>query len=184
MIDNKKYDEVQNYIEGLKTELGGEEKVVNKLTALQSYLKDGLPRYQDILKEQGRELPQAPDGIEYRNMGTMESQIFSVLKVRLCSGRKSFLKKGANYLSKVCAEYYENDGDIDIEKVENDIVIDESVEKWINEIEENVKKNKKSHRANAKQTELYNYAQSSIIEYTPELKEILKLAEPTSLIYR
>ncbi len=61
IIADKRYNEVQNYIENLKYELGGEEKVVNQLKTLQSYLSEGLPRYQDILKEQGKELPKAPE---------------------------------------------------------------------------------------------------------------------------
>lgn len=184
IIKEKRYNEVQGYIENLKYELGGEEKVVKNLKRLQSYLKNGLPRYQDILKEEGRELPKAPEGIEYRNMGTMESQIFTVLEVRLCSGRKAFAKKGASYLSKICATYYENVGEIELEKIENEIKIDNTVETWIQEIEENVKKNKKVHRVNLKETEEYNYTQSTLIEKTPELKELLKLAEPTALMYR
>ncbi len=184
IIKEKRFDEVQGYIENLKYELGGEEKVVNKLKALQSYLKNGLPRYQDILKEQGRKMPEPPKNIEYRDMGTMESQIFTVLKVRLMSGRKAFAKKGASYLSKVCAEYYQEKGNIELEKIESTIPIDNSVEEWIREIEENVRKNKKVHRVNLKETEEYNYAQSTVIEMTPELKQLIKLAEPTALIYR
>lgn len=184
IIEEKRYTEVQDYIENLKYELGGEEKAVKKLETLKSYLKNGLPRYQDILKEQGREMPQPPKDVEYRDMGTMESQIFSVLKVRLCSGRKSFLKDGASYLSKVCAEYFETKGDIELEKIESDIPIDNSIEEWIKEIEENVKKNKNIHRVNLKQTEENKYAQATIIELSPKLKEVLKLAEPTALMYR
>lgn len=85
LLEDKKYSEVSDYIEKLKYELGGEEKVVKKLNTLQSYLSTGLARYQDILKEQGKELPEPPKDIEYHNMGTMESQIFTVLKVKLCS---------------------------------------------------------------------------------------------------
>lgn len=184
MIEEKRYNEVQGYIENLKYELGGEEKTVKKLKTLQSYLKNGLPRYQDVLKEQGRELPQAPENIEYRNMGTMESQIFSVLKVRLCSGRKSFTKDGASYLSKVCALYSENVGNIEIEKIESAVPIDNSVEEWINEIEENVRKNKKIHRADRKLIEENRYMQGKIIENTQQLKEIKKYLEPTALMYR
>lgn len=184
IIEEKKYDEVQAYIENLKYELGGEEKDVKKLVALQSYLKIGLPRYQDILKEQGRDIPEPPKDVEYRNMGTMESNIFKVLKVRMCSGRKAFTKNGASYLSKVCAEYNEKNGKVEIEKIESKIPIDNSVEEWIREIEENVNKNKKMHRADRKEINLYKYAQGNIILMTPELKEIIKLLEPTALMYR
>lgn len=184
LLKQKRYAEVPIYIDNLKKELGGEEKVVKKLDTLKSYLKDGLPRYQDILVEQGKEMPEPPKGIEYRDMGTMESQIFTVLKVRLCSGRKAFLKLGASYLAKICAEYYETNGEIEIEKIENDIPMDNSVENWINEIEENVKRNKKIHRVNLKETEEDTHNRGTVIGITPKLQELLKFAEPTALMYR
>lgn len=176
MIEEKRYSEVQGYIENLKYELGGEEKTVKKLNKLQSYLKDGMPRYQDILTEQGKELPEAPEGVEYRNPGIMESQIFTVLKVRLGSGRKSFGKKGASYLAKVCVTKVENNGNIEIEKIEKPIKIDNSVEEWIKEIEENVRKNKKNHRANRKETEKNNTTMNVIIK-SKFMKEIMKMRE-------
>ena len=180
LLDEKRYNDIPKYIEYLKYELGGEEKTVKKLTTLQKYLKDGLPRYQELAEE----IPEAPDGIEYRDMGIMESQIFSVLKVKLCSGRKSWSKEGSTYMSKICAIYAETNGDIKINNIQEEIKINNEVEEWIKQIEENVKKNKRNHRADRKMTEEYNYAQAKIIEYSPELKQILQLAEPTALIYR
>lgn len=59
--------------------VGGEEKYVKKIEKLESYLSEGLPRYQDILEEKNIEMPEAPDGIEYRNPGIMESQILPYL---------------------------------------------------------------------------------------------------------
>ena len=173
IIKEKKFNEVSGYIENLKYKLGGEEKVIIKLKKLQSYLKNGLPRYQDILKEQGREVPKAPEGIEYRNPGIMESQIFTVLEVRLSSGRKSFSKNGASYLSKVCAIKVANEGKIELEKIEEPIQIDNSIEEYINEIEENVKKNKRIHRANRKETKVNNIINNIIIN-SKFMKEILK----------
>ena len=152
IIDEKRFDEVEKYIENLKSELGGEEKIVKNLKTLQSYLKDVLPRYQDVLKERKQEMPKAPEGIEYRNPGIMESQIFTVLKVRLGSGRKSFCKLGASYLAKVCALKVEEKNQISLEKIEEPIKIDNSFEEWISAIEENIKNNKQ-HRANRKETE-------------------------------
>ena len=46
---------------------GGEETVVKKIEKLESYLAKGLPRYQEVLEQQNKEMPQAPDGIEYLN---------------------------------------------------------------------------------------------------------------------
>ena len=36
---------------------GGEEKAIEKIERLKSYLSDGLPRYQDVLEQQGKEIP-------------------------------------------------------------------------------------------------------------------------------
>jgi len=133
LVNTKQYDKIQSTIEKLKFELGGEYNVVKKLKTLQSYLSKDLARYTDIA-----EIPEAPEGIEYRTMGTQESQIFSKLKKRFCSGRKAFSKHGANALAKVCVLSEK----FSIEDVEAPIPVDTSVEDWIKEIEENVKRNK------------------------------------------
>ena len=133
LVKTKQYDKIEKAIEGLKVELGGEYKAVKKLNTLQSYLSSGLDRYQDIV-----EVPEAPKGIEYRNMGTQESQIFSKLKKRFCSGRKAFSEHGANALAKICVLSEK----FSLEEIEMPIPIDTSVEDWIKEIEENVRKNR------------------------------------------
>ena len=134
LINKKEYEKIQPRIEKLKYEVGGEEKAVKKLKKLQSYLSSGLKRYQDVV-----EIPEAPEGIEYRNMGTQESQIFSKLKKRFCSGRKAFSEHGANALAKICVlgEKFK------IEDIETEIPMDTSAEEWIRELEENVKRNRK-----------------------------------------
>ena len=85
LIAEKRYDEVPVYLEYLKYEVGGEESAINKIDRLKSYLSEGLPRYQDILEKQNRTMPEAPEGIEYKNPGVMESQIFTVLTKRFKS---------------------------------------------------------------------------------------------------
>lgn len=141
VVNKKEYNRIQSVIDGLKFELGGEYKGVKKLNKLQSYLSSGLERYQDKI-----DVPEAPEGIEYRNMGTQESQIFSKLKNRFCSGRKAFGIKGANGLAKVCvlSEKFK------IDELEQVIPIDTSVEDWIKEIETQVRKTKKNHYAKEK----------------------------------
>ena len=133
LVKTKQYDKIEKAIDGLKVELGGEYKAVKKLNTLQSYLRSGLERYQDIV-----EVPEAPEGVEYRNMGTQESQIFSKLKKRFCSGRKAFSEHGANALAKICVLSEK----FSLEELETPIPIDTSVEDWIKEIEENVRKNR------------------------------------------
>ena len=85
LIAEKRYDEVPVYLEYLRYEVGGEESAINKIDRLESYLSEGLPRYQDVLEKQNRTMPEAPEGIEYKNPGIMESQIFTVLTKRFKS---------------------------------------------------------------------------------------------------
>ena len=141
LIKNKEYNKIQSAIDGLKFELGGEYKTVKKLEKLQSYLSSGLERYTDLV-----EVPEAPEGIEYRTMGTQESQIFSKLKKRFCSGRKAFRKYSANALAKVCVLNEQ----ISLDDIETPIPIDTSVQDWINEIENKIKGLNKKHYAKEK----------------------------------
>ena len=171
LINNKEYNKIQSAIDGLKYELGGEYQQVKKLNKLQSYLSGDLERYQDIV-----EVPEAPEGIEYRNMGTQESQIFSKLEKRFCSGRKAFSIHGANALSKVCvlSEKFR------IDELEAPIPVDTSVEDWIKEIENNVKVNKRPHIANRKETEENKNIKNVIVEAN-FMKEIMKLRDFTEM---
>ena len=164
LVKTKQYEKLEPAIEGLKYELGGEYKAVEKLKRLQSYLSNDLARYQDI-----EEVPEAPKGIEYRNMGTQESQIFSKLKKRFCSGRKAFGKHGANSLAKVCVLNEK----FSLEELETPIPIDRSVEEWIKEIEENVKANKRIHRADKVLTEDSGLIHNVLTE-ARFMKEIMK----------
>lgn len=171
LINNKEYNKIQSAIDGLKYELGGEYQQVKKLNKLQSYLSGDLERYQDIV-----EVPEAPEGIEYRNMGTQESQIFSKLERRFCSGRKAFSIHGANALSKVCvlSEKFK------IDELETPIPVDTSVEDWIKEIESNVKANKRPHIANRKETKENKNIKNVIVEAN-FMKEIMKLRDFTEM---
>lgn len=171
LVIRKEYKKIPEAIEGLKYELGGEYAAIKKLNKLKSYLSNDLERYQDVIA-----VPKAPEGIEYRNMGTQESQIFSKLKKRFCSGRKAFSNRGANSLAKICvlSEKFK------IEDVETPIPIDTSVEEWIKEIEENVKNNPYKNRANLKLTE----ENKNIKQGTSDLKfikEIMKMKSITSM---
>ena len=168
LINKKEYEKIKTVINGLRYELGGEYQAMKKLNKLESYLSNDLERYQDVL-----EVPEAPEGIEYINMGTQESQIFSKLKKRFCSGRKAFGIRGANALSKVCvlSEKFK------LEDLEKPIPIDTSVQDWIKEIEKKVKINKKNHCAKEKVQESNG---TGVVIGHSELKfmkEIAKLIE-------
>ena len=134
MITSKaSYKKIYNELEEIKYAEGGVYEEVKKIEQVQNYLKTGLKRYSDIA-----EVPEAPKGIEFRTLGTQESQIFSTLKVRLKSGRKAFSIKGANALAKVCILADK----LSLEDIEKPIAIDTSIEKKKKMIEEQVTKNR------------------------------------------
>ena len=130
LINRKQFDKIQPAIDRLKYKLGREYQSVKKLNKLQSYLSGDLERYQDLV-----EVPEAPERIECRNIGTQESQIFSKLKKGFCNEIKAFSIYGANALSQVCvlSEKFK------IDKLE--MPIDTSVE--INDIVNLEKRDKK-----------------------------------------
>ena len=166
LINKKEYEKIKPLINSLRYELGGEYKAMKKLNKLESYLSNDLARYQDVL-----EVPKAPKGIEYRNMGTQESQIFSKLKKRFCSGRKAFGIRGANALSKICvlSEKFK------INELDEPIPIDTSIAEWIKEIEENVIKNKKYRTVQEKTKEgIGVHLVHSDLKF---IKEIFKIKE-------
>lgn len=168
LINKKEYEKIKSAINELRYALGGEYRALKKLNKLESYLSNDLERYQDVV-----EVPEAPEGIEYRNMGTQESQIFSKLKKRFCSGRKAFSIHGANALSKVCvlSEKFKMD---DLEEL---IPIDTSVEDWIKEIEKEVNKTKKNHCAKEKVIESNKTAVIKGYSEIKFMKEMTKLIE-------
>ena len=170
LINQKEYSKIDQSIELLKYKLNGEYNKVKKLDKLKKYLSNDLERYTDLL-----EVPEAPEGIEYRTMGTQESQIFSMLEKRFCSGRKAFSKHGANALSKVCVLRER----FNIEEIEEPIPIDTSVEDWIKEIEKEVNKNKRNHRIEEPHVESIG-AHIAHIENN-FVKEILKIRDISEL---
>ena len=92
MLENKKYTEIHDYIENLKYASGGEEKVVKKLNTLQSYLATGLARYQDILAEKGKELPEAPERYRIPQHGNNGKPDFHSIESKIMQWKKSFFK--------------------------------------------------------------------------------------------
>ena len=95
------FEKVFEKIEQLKYESGGEAKEVEKLSSLESYIRgniDGIVPYKD---REDITLPEAPEGIEYRNLGTMERQV-RIFAARM-KGAKSWSEKGATHLAKIIA---------------------------------------------------------------------------------
>jgi hypothetical protein len=88
-------------IEELKYECGGEEDKVRKLRILESYIKNNADSVMVYRDRAGLDLPEAPEGIEYRTLGTMERNV-GIFAKRM-KGAKSWSEKGASNLAKIIA---------------------------------------------------------------------------------
>lgn len=96
-----KFEKVFEKLQELKYECGGLEDEVKKLTALEVYIKSntgGVVRYNE---RKGVEIPSPPNGITYRNLGTMERNV-NIFAKRM-KGGKSWSVQGASNLSKIIA---------------------------------------------------------------------------------
>jgi len=88
-------------IEDLKYECGGVVSEVKKLTVLEKYIqnnKDGIVVYKD---RENLKIPTPPEGLEYRNLGTMERNV-NIFAKRM-KRAKSWSEKGATNLAKIIA---------------------------------------------------------------------------------
>lgn len=110
LLSEKRVEDLLVYIKGI-SELAEEEADKKKLKELYEYFsnnKEGLIPYQ----ERGLKLPSPPEGLEYRNLGTMEHQVCDGAAKRMKHQKASFSKAGAANLGhilckKVCGNLYE-----------------------------------------------------------------------------
>ena len=110
ILGEKRVEDALMYIKA-NAELATDEKNKEKLTELHQYLlnnKEGLIPY----KERGLEIPIAPEGVEYRQLGTMEHHICDIIAQRMKHRKSSWSISGSENLakiltSKVCRTLYE-----------------------------------------------------------------------------
>ena len=55
-------------------------------------------------QSQNLNLPEPPEGLAYRNMGTMENHVWSMIAKRMKHGHRSWSKWGGNHLAKILAK--------------------------------------------------------------------------------
>jgi len=171
----------------LMYECGGEEAPVKKLQKLQDYLlanKEGLRPYH--LRE-GINVPKAPEGLFYRNLGTMEHNICDVLAQRMKGRKMSWSVKGANNLSKILAEKFSGRLYTTVNKLLYGAIPDEKFE----EIVEAVKKVAEKGFTTTKKQKTYKIHKASLpfegCAVTEGRKAIRKIFDDrcaTDLIYR
>lgn len=101
-INEKDIDGLFEHLEIYKDSLSDEDEIY-KAKELIRYLKnnkEGLIPYQ----ERGIDLPESPDGLLYRNMGTMESNVWTVIAKRMKKNHTTWSIKGGNNLAKILAK--------------------------------------------------------------------------------
>ena len=102
LLSEEKIEELFDYLETYKNSLGEESEMEEAQDLIRYYEnnREGLVPYQS----QGLELPKHPEGLEYRNMGTMENHVWSVIARRMKHNHSSWSRRGGNHLSKILAK--------------------------------------------------------------------------------
>ena len=91
-----------SYLETYRDSLGNQEEI-DQAEELLTYFRnneEGLRPY----GERGLTIPQSPEGLTYRNMGTMEGHIWSIIAGRMKHNHTTWSKAGANHLAKILAK--------------------------------------------------------------------------------
>lgn len=187
MFWKKQYKQMLEYVEMLKYKYDGEYEEVKKLEELQKYLekrKDSMKRYNDDENIKKKlKIYSKETGLKYRNMGCQESNNYCRLTRRMKHRRMSWSINGSENIAKVITTYA-SESCVDITKHLNIQLLPESfieyAEKYINEIEQNIKEIKKQK---VKAKKIYTFKQGSLNGY-PQLRKILENKAISELIYR
>ena len=101
------------YIETYRDSVSGKDS--ENAEKLLDYLRnnrDGLIPY----KDRGLNIPEPPEGIEYRNMGTQENHNFTIITARMKNNRTSWSLDGATNMAKVLTEIENNTLEMTVQK--------------------------------------------------------------------
>lgn len=132
LLEQEEIDEMFSYLEIYKNSIS-EEAEIEKAGILQNYFehnREGLLPYQ----KQGIELPESPEGLEYRNMGAMENHVWSVIARRMKHNHTSWSKRGGNHLSKLLAKKCSGKLEEVTRKLQSPVFEEEQVEEIWNDI--------------------------------------------------
>ena len=190
MFWKEQFKEMIEYVESLKYKYDGECEEVEKLEELKKYLekrKENLKRYNSS-KEVKRKLKGYSEktGLVYRNMGCQESNNYAKITRRFKRRRMSWSEEGATNLAKVITTYASESCKDIFEYMEIKLMPEsfiEYAERYVNDIEENIRKIKTEGKGKKKINREYTFKQGSLEGY-PNLKKILENKEISELIYR
>lgn len=102
LLENEQIEEMFDYLNVYKDSLSDDAEI-DKVETLIRYLtanKEGLLPYQ----KRGLEIPECPEGLVYKNMGTMENHIWSIIARRMKHNHTSWSIRGGNHLAKILAK--------------------------------------------------------------------------------
>ena len=102
LLEKEQIEEMFEYLTIYKDSLTDDVEI-EKAENLIQYLsanKEGLLSY----KKRGLDIPECPKGLVYKNMGTMENHIWSVIARRMKHNHTSWSIKGGNHLAKILAK--------------------------------------------------------------------------------
>ena len=171
----------------LMYECGGEETTIKKLRKLQEYLisnKEGIRPYhlRDDIK-----IPEAPEGIIYRHLGTAEHNICDVLAQRMKGRKMSWSIKGANNLAKILAEKFSGNLYETIDRLLYGVIPDEKFEEIIEAVK-NVADKGLGHTRKLKMYKIHKASRPfegcALTEGRKAIKKIFDDRCATELIYR
>lgn len=101
-LENAQIDELLEFLSEYRDSIT-EDEWITKADELLKYFtnnKEGLLPYQ----KQDIEIPESPEGLCYRNMGTMENHVSGIIAHRMKHRHCAWSKKGADHMAKILAK--------------------------------------------------------------------------------
>ena len=137
-------EEVFRYLEIYRNSLSDDDEIqdVEELIRYYENNREGLLPYQS----QGLDLPEPPEGLEYRNMGTMENHVWSVIAKRMKHGHRSWSRRGGNHQAKILAKKCSGKLYEVTERLRSPVFEEEKVEELYGEILMSAKAPKKEEK--------------------------------------
>lgn len=144
LLEEEKIDELFAYLEIYKNSLWEDSEIEETEELIRYYRnnREGLLPYQS----QGMELPAHREGLEYRNMGTMENHVWSVIARRMKHNHTSWSRRGGNHLAKILTKKCSGKLYEVTEKLKQPVFEEEKIEELYGEILMSAKMPKKMEK--------------------------------------
>lgn len=103
LLQENKTDELFNYLQIYRDSLSDDGEI-SKADELIGYLADNREGLIPYTQRKDLKVPKSPKGLEYRNMGTMENHVYSIVAQRMKHQHRSWKKNSATNLAKILAK--------------------------------------------------------------------------------